>query len=192
MRSGLPFIAALFLLLPIIGFAQHGGRHGASGTNSGTTSQPEDPDAATFKRAVADQATDEQSGQFHLMITRTEAARQQAHNLQDLGTHGGKSEDLTAQVSALQDSVDRALTDTRIFLQSFSDAQAANLKNLAKKLTKSGAGVNKSAKGLPQPTEGKTIRVDQLVKTAAGLEKALVELQSDQLNLGKEMAVPTP
>ena len=124
-----------------------------TGTNSGTTAHPEDPDAATFKRAVAKQATEEQIAQFRLMTKSTEAARKQALDLQHLSSNAAGSEDLTSKASGLQDSVEKALTDTRIFLQSFSDSQEANLKNLAKKLTKSGAAVNKSDKGISQQLE---------------------------------------
>ena len=192
MRHSASIIAVLILLFSLNALGQHGGRHPTSGTNGGTTAQPEDPAAATFKRAVAEQATDGQIAQFRLMTKSTEAARQQALDLQHLSSNAAGSEDLTSKARGLQDSVEKALDDTRIFLQSFSDSQEANLKNLAKKLTKSGAAVNKSDKGISQQLEQKTLNSGRLIRTAEGLEKALVELQSDQLNLGKEMAVPSP
>lgn len=192
MRHSASIIAVLILLFPLNLLGQHGGRHATSGTNGGTTAQPEDPDAATFKRAVAEQATDGQIAQFHLMTKSTEAARQQALDLQHLKSNPVSSEDLFSKASGLQDSVEKALTDTRNFLQSFSDSQQANLKNLARKVTKSGAAVNRSAKGLSQQLEQQPLNSGRLIRTAEGLEKTLVELQSDQLNLGKEMAVPSP
>lgn len=67
MRRSLSVIAVLILLFPLNVLGQHSGRHGTSGASGGTTAQPEDPDAATFKRAVAEQATDVQIAQFHLM-----------------------------------------------------------------------------------------------------------------------------
>jgi len=192
MRHSASIIAVLILLFPLNVWGQHGGRHASSGTNGGTTAQPEDPDAATFKRAVAEQATDGQIAQFRLMTKSTEAARKQSLDLQHLNSNAAGSEDLSGKANGLQDSVEKALADTRIFLQSFSDSQEANLKNLARKLTKSGAAVNKSAKGLSQQLQQQTLNSGRLIRTAEGLEKALVELQSDQLNLGKEMAVPSP
>jgi hypothetical protein len=192
MRHSASIIAVLILLFPLNALGQHGGRHATSGTNGATTAQPEDPDAATFKRAVAEQATDGQIAQFRLMTKSTEAARKQALDLQHLNSNAVSSQDLSSKASALQDSVEKALTDTRNFLQSFSDSQQANLKNLAKKLAKSGAAVHKSAKGLSQQLEQPPLNSGRLIRTVAGLEKPLVELQSDQLNLGKEMAVPSP
>jgi len=191
-RHSLSVTAVLFLLFPLNLLGQHGGRHATSGTNGGTTAQPEDPDAATFKRAVAEQATDGQIAQFRLMTKSTEAARQQALDLQHLNSNATASEDLTSKANGLQDSVEKALTYTRIFLQSFSDLQEANLKKLVKKLTKSGVAVNKSDKGISQQLEQKTLNAGRLVKTAESLEKALVEFQADQLNLGKEMGIPSP
>ncbi len=192
MRHNLSVIAMLFLLFPLNLLGQHAGRHPTSGTNGGTTAQPEDPDAATFKRAVAEQATEGQIGQFRLMAKSTEAARQQALDLQHLSSNASNSEDLSSKASGLQDSVEKALTDARIFLQSFSDSQEAILKNLVKKLTKSGAAVHKSDKGVSQQLEQRTLNAGRLARTAESLEKALVEFQADQLSLGKEMGIPSP
>jgi hypothetical protein len=97
-----------------------------------------------------------------------------------------------SKANSLQDAVDKALTDTRNFLRSFSDLQDASLKNLARKLTKAGAAVNKSGKAIAQEAEQTKLNSDRLIRTAESLEKALVELQSDQFNLGKEMGVPRP
>jgi len=192
MRHIVSVIALLLLLFPQTLLGQHGGRHSTSGTNGGTTAQPEDPDAATFKRAVAEQATDEQVAQFRLMTKSTEAARQQAQELQHLNSTASNSENLFGKANNLEDSVERALTDTRIFLQSFSDLQEANLKKFAKKLTKSGAAVNKSDKSISQQLEQQTINAGRLIRTAENLEKVLVEFQADQHSLGKEMGVPSP
>ena len=192
MRHAVWVIAVLFLLLPQTFLGQHGGRHATSGTNGGTTAQPEDSDSATFKRAVAEQATDEQIAQFHQMTETTEAARQQAQDLRSSKSNTGTSEDLVSKANSLQDAVDKALTDTRNFLRSFSDLQDASLKNLARKLTKAGAAVNKSGKAIAQEAEQTKLNSDRLIRTAESLEKALVELQSDQFNLCKEMGVPRP
>ncbi len=189
MRHGLPAIAMLFLLSPLAGFGQHGGRHGSSsGTNPGTT-PAEDPDSATFKRAIADQATDEQIAQFQLMTKSTEAARQQAQGLQQPGSNANDSEELTSKATALQDAVDQALSDTHKFRQSFTDAQDASLKTLAKKLMKSEAAVGKSAKTISHELEQTTPNHGRLVSAAAHLEKELEALRSDQLDLGKEMGI---
>jgi hypothetical protein len=193
MRHCRPVIALMFLLFPLAVLAQHGGRHGAStGSGGGTTAPPEDPDTATFKHAVAVQASVEQAGQFRLMITSTEAARQQAHDVQNLGPNASDSVALTRKATALQSSVEEAQEENRAFRQSLSDSQEAGLKNLTKKLTKSNAAVGKGAKAISQQLEQGTLTSEWLMNAAANLEKALVALRSAQLNLGKQMGIPSP
>jgi hypothetical protein len=193
MRRSWPAVAMLFLLFPLAVLAQHGGRHGAStGSGGGTTAPPEDPDTATFKHAVAVQATEEQIGQFRLMMKSTEAARQQAHDLQHLGSNASDSVALTHKASVLQSAVEEAQNENRAFRQSLSDSQEGGLKNLTKKLTKSDAAVSKDAKTISQQLEQGVLTSEWLGNAAANLEKALVVFQSDQLNLGKEMGIPSP
>ena len=191
MRRSVSVIAVLFVLFPLAILGQHGGRHGATtGTTSGGTTAPaEDPDMATFKHAIAVQATEGQIGQFHLMIKRTEAARQQAHDLQHLGTNASDSVELTHKATGLQDSVEEAQSENRAFRRSLLDSQEAGLKNLTKKLTKSDSAVSKSAKGISQQLDRGTLNSERLANAAANLEKALAVFQSDQLNLGKEMGI---
>lgn len=66
------------------------------------------------------------------------------------------------------------------------------MKNLTKKLTKSDAAVSKDAKTISQQLEQGALTSEWLGNAAASLEKALVVFQSDQLNLGKEMGIPSP
>jgi hypothetical protein len=190
MRRSVCGIAVLFLLFPLAVLGQHGGRHGANtGTTSGTTAPAEDPDMATFKHAIAVQATEVQAVQFHRMIQSTEAARQQADDLQRLGAKESDSVALTQKATALQDSVDEAQSENRAFRRSFLDSQEAGLKNLTKKLTKADSAVSKNAKALSQQLDQGTLNGARLANAAANLEKALTVFQSDQLNLGKDMGI---
>jgi hypothetical protein len=189
MRRSVPVIAMLFLLSPLVVLGQHGGRHGTTGTSGGTAAPAEDSDVATFKHAIAVQATEEQIGQFRVMIRSTEAARQQAHDLQQLGSNASNAEGLTSKATGLQDSVDEAQRENRTFRQSLSDSQEAGLKNLTKKLTKSDSAVSKDTKAISKQLEQRTLNSGRLVSAAANLEKALTLFQTDQLNLGKEMGI---
>ena len=193
MRRSWPVVAMLFLLFPLAVLAQHGGRHGAStGSGGGTAAPPEDPDTATFKHAVAVQATEEQIGQFRLMMKSTKAARQQAHDLQHLGSNASDSVALTHKATGLRSSVEEAQRQNRDFRRSLSDSQEAGLKNLNKKMTRSDAAVSKDAKTISQQLQQGMLTSEWLGNAAANLEKALVVFQSDQLNLGKEMGIPSP
>ena len=190
MRRGGSVIVVLCLLFPLALVAQHEGRHGTSTATSGATTTPaEDPDMATFKHAIAVQATEEQIAQFRLMIKSTEAARQQAQDLQSLASNNSDSVVLTHKATGLQDSVDEAQEQNRSFRRSLSDSQEAGLKDFTKKLTKSDAAVSKKAKDISQQVDEGTLDPGRLSKAAENLEKALTLFQSEQLNLGKEMGI---
>jgi hypothetical protein len=187
MRRGL-VITLLLLSFQLCLMGQRGGQRGTSPSSGGNT-PAEDPDVATFKHAVAEQATDEQIEQFHQMVKSTEAARQQAHDLQVLGAKSGDLENLTGNATKLQNSLNRALSDTKNFRRSFTDSQEATLKNQAKKLTKSDAAVSKRDKAIAQELEQGTPNPGRLVNDAANLEKEIVVLQADQISLGKQMGI---
>lgn len=182
-------IVMLFWLFPPAALGQHGGRHGTTSTSGGTAAPAEDSDVATFKHAIAVQATDEQIGQFRMMIKTTEAARQQAHDFQQLASSTSDSEGLTGKATGLQDSVEEAQRENRSFRQSLSDLQEAGLKNLTKKLTRSDSAVSKNAKAISKQLEQRTLNSGRLGSGAANLEKALALFQTDQLNLGMEMGI---
>jgi hypothetical protein len=189
MPCSMSVIVMLLVLFPLAVLGQHGGRHGTStGTSGGTSAPAENPDVAGIKHAVAVQATEEQIGQFRLMIKSTEAVRQQAHDLQQLGSNANNSVGLTSKATGLQNSVDEAQRENRTFRQSLSDSQEAGLKNLTKKLTKSDSAVSKDAKAISK-LEQRTLNSGRLASAAANLEKALALFQTDQLNLGKEMGI---
>lgn len=190
MRIGVS-VFTMLLLFPLAILGQHGGRHGGSTGSSGATTAPsEDPDTATFKHAVAVQASDEQTQQFRLMIGSTEAAQQQARDLQNLSSKGSNAEELTRKATSLVDSTEEAQSKNRAFPRSLSDSQEAGLKTLTKKLSKSDSAVSKEAKAISQQLDQGTLNSERLGKTAANLEKALAEFQSDQMILGKEMGIP--
>ncbi len=183
-------VVAMLLLCPLFVVGQHGTHHGSTGNSGGGTTTPsDDPDLATFKHAVAVQASEEQTAQFHLMIKSTQAAQQRARDVQDLSAKGSNAEDLTRKATGLQDSIEEAQNQNRIFRRSLSDSQEAGLKNLTKKLTKSDSAVSKGIKEISRQLDQSALTVERLVKAAANLEKALAEFQSDQLSLGKEMGI---
>ncbi len=180
---------AVLLLFPLVALGQHGGRHGSTGTGGGTTVPSEDQDLATFKHAIAVQATEEQIAQFRLMLKSTEVARQQARDLQHLDSTVSNAEGLPSKAARLEDSVEEAQSANQTFRQSLSDSQENGLKNLTKKVTKSAAAVGKNAKAISRQLEHGTVDSGRLISAAGSLEKSLAALQSDQVNLGKEMGI---
>jgi hypothetical protein len=192
MRQISSVIFAVLLLLPAVGVAQQQGRH-SSGSSRGTASNapPEDSDTATFTRAVEGQATDEQIAQFLAMTKSTQAAQQQAKDLERLGVKPDHSEEFISKSATLQSSVDQALSDTSKFRQSLGDSQRATLKAPVKKLAKSDAAASKDAKALAHQLAEVPPNPRRVMAAISNLDKALGELQSDQLNLGKPMGIPS-
>lgn len=189
MRRSVSVIAITVLLFPLAVLGQHGGRHGTTGATTGTSTPAEDPDMATFKHAIAVQATEAQIVQFRRIIQSTEVARQKAHDLQRLDTNASDSIALMHKATGLQDSVEEAQSENRSFRRSLLDSQEAGLKTLTKKLTKADSAVSKAANVISQQVDQGTLNLERLSNAAANLEKALTLFQSDQLNLGKEMGI---
>jgi hypothetical protein len=189
MNRSASIIAVLFLLVSAALWGQHEGRHGTAASTSPTpTTPPEDPDMASFKHAIAVQATDQQIAQFRRMIQSTEYAQRQAIDLEHSGAKASDSVELFSKANALQDSVEEAQSENRDFRRSLSDSQEAGLKDLTKKLSKSEAVVSKDTKAISQELEWK-VDPARLANAAAHLGKALSGFQTAQLNLGKEMGI---
>jgi hypothetical protein len=187
-RAG-ALLSLVILIFPSAIIAQHSGRHGSVSSNNTGTTPAENPDAVSLKKTVAEQATDDQVVQFRVMRKKTEAARQQAQEIEHSASTAGDSQALSGRATALQSSAEQALDETQRFRRSFNDSQEATLKNLAKKLMKSEAAASKSVKRLSQALEHTNPEKEHLASAAAGLEKELANLTSDQLSLGKEMGI---
>ncbi len=182
-------LSLALLLFPPVVVGQHGNRHGsASSTNAGGTAI-DNPDGATLKKIVAEQATDDQVVQFRVMRKSTQTAVQQAQEIQHSASTAGDAQALTSKATALQKSAEEALEDTQHFRQSFTDSQEATLKTLAKKLMKSEAAAAKSVNRLSQALEQTSPEKERLVSAAANLEKEMSGVTSEQLSLGKEMGI---
>lgn len=193
MRPASSVIAALYLLLLTAGVAQQQGRHepvADPSTNHDASATPvEDPDTATFTRAIAGQATEEQVARFFAMTKSTETARQQAKAIVRQGSNADNSEEIISKAATLEISVYQALSDTGKLRRSFTDAQEATLKAPARKLAKSDAAVKKSAKALSRHLEEIPPDPRQLAAAVSNLERALEALQSEQRNLEKAMGI---
>ncbi len=177
----------MLVLFPSVMVGQHGNRHGSGSSTSPGGTAIDNPDAATLKKIVAEQATDEQVAQFRIMRKKTEAAQQQARQIKHSAS--ADSQRLTSSANALQNSAEQALDETQRFRRSFTDSQEATLKNLAKKLMKSEAAAGKSVKRLSQALEPTSPDKERLVSAATNLDKEMSGLTSNQLSLGKQMGI---
>ena len=167
-----------------------GGRRGAPGSaGSGGTS---DSSLQDFNRALAVQATADQTSQFQSLAKSTAEARKQAQDLLRLAAKAEEPAEFSQHVAALKDAVEDVLGGNRSFVKNLSKSQKSGLKELTKKLDKADAEVTNQKKalerrlGLPQGED------EGVASLADKMEKALEELQARQMNLGKEMGIQAP
>jgi hypothetical protein len=144
-------------------------------------------DLHDFKRAIALQASPDQTSQFHELTKATAAAQKSAHDLLQLASGPSKS-DLSPSVEALSGAVEDALANNDRFVKMFGPAQKSLLKDQVKKLDKANSEVTKQAKAL-QSLGHSNSETQQLTPVVEKLNKALDDLASNQSAIGTQMAI---
>lgn len=173
--------------------AQHGG-HGGGGGRRGTPEGGSTTDASLtdFNRALAVQATPEQSSHFPEITKNAEAARKLAQELSQLSGKADGANEFSKKSTALKNAVEEAQGGNQDFVKSFTKSQKAGLKELAKKLEKADSEVAKQWKELERQLSGAEANNEAIAGEADKLEKALEEFRSQQISLGSEMGIQTP
>lgn len=174
--------------------AQHGGHgggghRGSAGAGSGDTS---DAGLRDFNHALAVQATPEQASHFHDLTRSTETARKLVQEILELSKKTEGATALSQKTTALKGAVEDAQGGRQDFIKSFSKSQKAGLKELTKKLEKVDSEVSKQWKVLEKQLADAKVNVEGIAGPADTLDKALGDLQSQQIDLGKEMGIQPP
>jgi hypothetical protein len=179
------FIAFLFTVACSTSvFAQRG--QGGRGQGGGP-SKP-DPSAASihdFKLALAVQADPDQTAQYLALAKNTEAARKQAHELQQLAVGA----DVSKQAGDFKAAIEQTSSDNQDFVHSLNKAQKTLLKELVKKYEKADSELAKQSKSFSQEVASGKIDGPQLTAAAQKFEKALGDVQSQQKSLADEMGI---
>jgi hypothetical protein len=186
----------IFLLLSASNLlAQHGG-HGGGGGRGGAPKagggDTSDAGLTDFNHALAVQATSDQASHFPGLTKSTETARKLAQELSAPGEKADSATDFTRKTASLKEAVEEAQGGNQDFVKSFTKSQKAGLKELTKKLEKADSEVAKLWKEMEKQLGGATASNEGIAGTADKLEKALVEFQGQQIELGKEMGIQTP
>jgi hypothetical protein len=184
-------ISALSLIINNqFALAQHGGGGGGMGGGSGGGSGAGRPggvsekdDLRSFHRAIALQATAQQSALFNTAIQDVENANAQ---LQAFRTAAQTVP--PAPAATMHDLIDKVRSSNQSFLGSFSAAQKAGLKDVLKKLAKEDSELARQAQGFDQGLQSAKPTAEQLA-SAASLEKTLAGFQTQQLALATEMSI---
>jgi|SRR5580704_2677887 hypothetical protein len=195
LRRGISFSAIAALILASAALAspsaaaaqRHGGGAGSGGL--GTISRPtgvdEKDSLKDFHDAMAVQATGEQITEFQAVVKSTDAAKAE---LQAFVSGHGKAA-VAADSTPANAGFDRTLASARgqnkKFVDAFSSAQKAGLKETLKRLDKAESDLDQEEKKLDQGI--------QLTPASApntdSLDKALDAFANQQLALGREMGI---
>jgi len=184
--------ATVFLMGSCDLLAQGRGRHGggvAVGPSGNPTAPTNTNEMNDFERAVAMQASPDQVSQFQVLSKNTEAAKKQAHDFRQMIETGAKAPDFSDPIDDLKDAVEQARDGSKEFMEKLSGPQKSGFKGLIKKLAKATSEVAKQGKALDLElgnTKPDNKRIASLVEE---LEKALTNLQAEQLDLGKAMGI---
>jgi hypothetical protein len=165
------------------------GAHGTGAVHpstSGSNPAPSNSDMNDFNRAIALQATPEQTARFQQLTRSTQTARKQAEGLIEL--ENARKPD-SSFYAGLNDAVEDAQSNNLQFLKSFSAAQQSGLKQQVKKLGKVNLDLSKQSKALTQEMARSKIEDKKIESIVENLDKALTSFQSEQLDIGKEMGI---
>jgi hypothetical protein len=185
-------LAAALLAAPTMAIAQgHGGGHASGGgfglAGIGRPDGVDEKDALKdFHRALAVQASSQQVAEYQTLLKSMEAARNALGTLQP-----GKSNaaDLTARGAALDQAIESARSSTKRFVDGFSEPQKSGLKEIIKRLTKADSDLEQEEKRLDLTLADAKAAGTELSAHTESLDKALGELQDEQLALGREMSI---
>src|SRR6202051_3710266 len=188
-------ISALSLIINNqFALAQHGGGGGGMGGGSGGGSSAGRPsgvsekdDLRSFHRAIALQATAQQSALFNTAIQDVENANAQ---LQAFRT--ATQAVPPAPAATMHDLIEKARSSNQSFLASFSSPQKAGLKDILKKLAKEDSELARQAQAqalaFDQGLQSANPTAEHLA-SATSLEKTLTGFQTQQLALATEMSI---
>jgi hypothetical protein len=198
-KSGAALVVATALLL-CCGriFAQHGGgggrgmaTTGSPGSNNRPTGVSTKDDLKDFHRLMAVQATAEQKTMFANLVQETQTASEQLKAFRELPPKVSTSSAFSDRAAGLEQAVEKARTDNKSFLASFSPTQKSGLKDATKKLQKADSDLGRQNQELSHVVQT-TNPNEHTAGSAAELDKMLGVFQSEQLALGGEMSIILP
>lgn len=155
-----------------------------------TQPDPVDPEIEKMQRIFDLQATEDQERKFRGMTASTELALRHARDLQRQAAASQDTVPLMHGATTLEDDIDQALTDYRIFRRSLGEQQDRELKKPMKKLITSVHAISKNAEAMSQELNRVPMNVAKVGSLAERIEKELAALHAAQVSLGREMSIP--
>jgi len=163
------------------------GGGGLSSTGRATGVDVKD-DLKDFHVVLAVQATSQQIVDYAAMMKSTEAADSELKIFLDqLGKDSAA--ELSSRSAAVEQTIEKARTENKKFLDGFSDQQKSGLREITKRLLKADADLAQQAKALGLEVRDPKSVGQSVAASAQILQRALTNFQNQQLGLGEEMSV---
>jgi hypothetical protein len=164
-----------------------GGGGGASGAGR-PAGVAEKDDLRSFHRALALQASAQQSALFASAEHDFESASTQLQTLRGLLQKTPPAPLPSESISNLHDTIEKARRENQAFLASFSSAQKSGLKDLTKKLAKEESDLYRQAQAFDQSAQGAKPASEQLASVTS-LDQSLSSFKNEQLAIAQEMSI---
>ncbi|MGC2170720.1 MAG: hypothetical protein WA555_01615 [Candidatus Sulfotelmatobacter sp.] len=164
------------------------GGEGLSGGGKATGVEVKD-ELKDFHEVLAEQATSQQIIQYAAMLNSTNAARAKLQTfLEQLGKPANSSQ-LAGPGATLLQAIEEARTQNRKFLEALSEPQKSGLKEVARKLVKADSDLAQQARQLNEKVADAKSVSQQIADSAQGLDNALADFKTQQIDLGEEMSI---
>ena len=146
-------------------------------------------DLKDFDRALALQATGEQVTAYASMVRSTETAIDELAVLLEQVQRQTSTSEFSHSIHALDQALEKARSENKQFLGSFSKAQQTGLRDLTLKVAKADSDLGQQSVLLDQRVGETNSDVQQIANGAKNLNLALINFHDQQFSLGKGMGI---
>jgi hypothetical protein len=176
---------------PPIGSSLHG-RHAwivIGGPDRLHLSNVPDDRLKDFDRALAVQATSEQVTAYDSMVRSTETAIDELQGFLAQLEKESRTSQVSGSAHILDQALEKARSENKEFLGSFSKPQQSGLKELTLKVAKAESDLVQRSNLLDQKVAAANPDVRQVATYAKNLDQALTDFHDQQFSLGKGMGI---
>jgi hypothetical protein len=142
-----------------------------------------------FDRALALQATNEQVTAYALMVKSTETAIDEMEVFLGQVQKQTSTPKFSSSVHALDEALEKARSENKQFLGSFTKPQQSGLRDLTLKVAKADSDLGQQSTLLDQRAGDGNVDFQQIASYAKNLNLALVNFHDQQFSLGRGMGI---
>jgi hypothetical protein len=176
---------------PNVGTSQHG-RHAwivIGGPDKLRIDASPSEDMKGFDRALAVQATSEQVTAYDAMVRSTETAIDELAGFLEQVRKETNASQFASSAHALDQALEKARSENKQFLGSFSKPQQSGLRDLTLKVAKADSDLQQQSNLLDQRVAEANPDVRQIPGYAKNLDVALTNFHDQQFSLGRGMGI---